>query len=96
MCCASVVLSFEFFTWEQYRKRAKSRPSGLSRIFHLFFLWRYFHSGWNGAMRIYVLLALAVGCSSSAAHAAATLNDKRFRISGSINSITTGGDSVLA
>lgn len=43
-----------------------------------------------------MLLALGVGSSSSAARAAATLNDKRFRISGSINSITTGGDSALA
>lgn len=47
-------------------------------------------------MRICVLLALGVGWSSSAARAAATLSDKRFRISGSMNSITAGGDSVLA
>lgn len=71
------------------------KAQAAERLVSLFFLWHYLRGGWNDAMRICVLLALAVGWSSSAAHGAATLNDKRFRISGSINSITTGGDSAL-
>lgn len=41
-------------------------------------------------------MLLAVGVGAPQRRGTVTLNDKRFRISGSINSITMGGDNVLA